>query len=675
MIDRFLNFPIGERILFILWGLWLILILIAAFRVLGFFIARRAQDRKLRKKPATHLPVALIVPVKGFDLQSTPRFFDALFAQEYPEYRVIVCFESWNDPVSTWLRDQFDLPEEPSTWHHPNPDSPLKSVTLVCAGTSKSEGQKVHNQRAAFGMLKDSDRIVAFADADIHCKRDWLDRLVAPINHGSHRLSTTYRWLVPKRPTLPNQLASVINGSITTQGGSELTNVLWGGSMAITHDLFLELDVPNLFKGSLNDDLRLSKAARKAGNKIAFVRSLIMPTMIDFDWKGFFEFTKRQYTQVKFFSPILYTGTNFVLGFYIIGAMSILTALIYGYFWAWIPIAVAYVIDQFRALARQQVYLSLFPENGIRSKLFAACWLEHMLTPIWMFLHWILLISTWTQNRIQWAGIDYRIHSKSKTEILHRPSVEERLPVGVPGLALLAEIHNQRRTGYTQPVQPRPTSVEPAPSAPAETQVSTEEPSEVVTTESIEPETPSTAIVEEESTPEEVLETVEAVEEVEEQIEEEIETTEVVYITHPGGQSAVIALSAAVSKIRKIKSESRPVRKFGQSRLDTHFTKSRVQKTTRHSVEGRMPSYSSPREVLAPVAPAPEKSVESPSPQEDFRPISRSVAAHRSGPGHVFRKGAASRNPARSSRPNAASKATKRARQSRNTSRGASARP
>ena len=438
-----------ERVLFIIWGVWLLLLFVAACRVFGFLFARRMQDRRWGDGSRNQRPVALILAVKGFDLQSSPRFFDTIFAQDYSDYRVIVCFESWDDTIAQWLKEQFDLSGDHDVWTHPDSESNLKSVTLACAGISKAEGQKVHNQRAAFQTLTDRDEVIAFADADICCKSDWLAKLVAPINQKTHSLSTTYRWLVPKRPTLPNQLASVINGSITTQGGNELTNVLWGGSMAIARPVFDQLKVPELFKGSLNDDLRLSKAARRAGNRIAFVRSLILPTMVDFNWRSFIEFVKRQYTQVKFFSPILYTVTNILLGFYVFGLLTIIAALIYGYFYAWIPIAAAYVIDQFRALARQQIYLSLFDGNGIRRKLFGASWLEHMLSPFWMTLHWLLLFSTWPQSRITWAGIRYRIYSSSKTKILYRPAVVERLPTGVPGLALISEIHDRQ---YTQRV-------------------------------------------------------------------------------------------------------------------------------------------------------------------------------------------------------------------------------
>lgn len=434
-----------EKTLLAFWGVWLLLILLAAFRVMGFSVARRHQDRRWKNGSGPQKPVALIVAVKGFDLQSTPRFFDSIFAQTYTDYRVIVCFESWTDPVASWLCEHLELGPRRPVWTHPDPVSGPRSVTLVCGGISQSEGQKVHNQRAAFADLSARDAIVAFADADILCGEDWLARLVAPINHGTHELSTTYRWLVPKRPTLPSQVASVINASITTQGGAAWCTFLWGGSMALARPVFDELDVPKLFEGSLNDDLRLSKAARATGRKIAFVRSLILPTPVDFTWRTFFEFARRQYTQVKFFSPILYTGINFVLGFYALGALSIVAALVYGYFFAWIPVAAAYVIDQFRSLVRQQIYLSLFPDNGIRQKLFAAAWLEHMLTPFWMMLHWLILVSTWTQNRITWAGIRYRIDSKSKTRILHRGGETVPLPAGAPGLAMLTALRDRRR--------------------------------------------------------------------------------------------------------------------------------------------------------------------------------------------------------------------------------------
>lgn len=597
-----------ERALFIFWGVWLLLLFVAACRVFGFLSARRRQDRLWGDGSRDQKPVALILAVKGFDLQASPRFFNAIFAQNYSDYRVIVCFESWDDTIAQWLKEQFDLPGELNVWTHPDPNSGLKSVTLVCAGAATDEGQKVHNQRAAFEELTDHDTIVAFADADIYCKPDWLARLVAPINQGTHTLSTTYRWLVPKRPTLPAQLASVINGSITTQGGSELTNVLWGGSMAISREVFEALDVPKLFAGSLNDDLRLSKAARRAGNRIAFVRSLILPSMIDFNWRSFVEFTKRQYTQVKFFSPILYTGTNFVLGFYVLGLASIVAALVYGYFYAWVPLAAAYIIDQFRALARQQIYLSLFEEHGIRRKLFEASWLEHMLTPIWMVLHWLLVVSTWTQSRITWAGIRYRILSKSKTKVLKRPVVAEQLPVGVPGLTMMSELQDRY---YTQRVEPisrkteKEVSAEPAMGA-SEANVSAD-PNEIE------------KMVAEISGKQSVVET---------PTKESAGVAPSEPVSHPGGRSAVVPLASGKPCAPSKRKRAEPGRRKGISLLESRMEKTRLRPR---------PAYATPDSDHEPVrigkaATQETKSSATPLLSDSFKfewPPARSLAARR----------------------------------------------
>lgn len=435
-----------EKILLVIWAVWLLMILIAAFRTFGFLIARRAQDRRWKAGMTSQKPAVLIIPVKGFDLHATPRFFDAVFSQTYHDYRVIVCFESWDEPVAQWLCEHLELSSHDPIWHHPDPEYGMRSITLVAGGIATDEGQKVHNQRAALRELTSADEIIAFADADILCSENWLARLLAPINVGGYAASTTYRWLIPKRPTLANQVASVINASITTQGGAPWSTFLWGGSMALDRKIFDELKVPELLVGSLNDDLRLSKVVRAAGHKVAFVRSVILPTPIDFTWRQFFEFARRQYTQVKFFSPILYTGVNFVLTFYVFAVATIIAALVYGYFFAWVPIAAAYVIDQFRALARQQVYLSLFQNASTRSRLFAAAWLEHMLTSAWISLHWLLLASTWTKNRITWAGVRYRILSKSKTRILSRADSSLKLPAGAPGLAMISALRDRVRS-------------------------------------------------------------------------------------------------------------------------------------------------------------------------------------------------------------------------------------
>ena len=430
-----------ERFFWIICSLWLLLVLAAMCRVWGFLWAKGKQTKLWGAGSSNQRPVVVIVAIKGFDPRATPRFFASILAQNYSNYRIVVAFENGRETVAQWLKDQFHLSDGPiQTWESPEQEKSgngLKSVTLVEAGQSSNQGQKVHNQLAALNALTPHDEVIAFVDSDIVCPVDWLARLTAPVNQRTHDLSTTYRWLVPRFPTFPNHLASVINASIATQGGSEWSNLLWGGSMALPRKIYDSLDVPNLFQGSLNDDLRLCKAARQAGYSIASVRSLILPTKVDFNWRSLFEFGRRQYTQVKFFAPVMYIATNLTLGFYVFGLFSIIFGIWWGYFPAWIPMAAAYVIDQFRAVARQQIYLSLFKEEGIRKRLIAASWMEHLMTPFCMVLHWLIIVSTWNKRTIKWAGISYQILSPSKTRILSR---EKEVFAPVPAAATSLEV-------------------------------------------------------------------------------------------------------------------------------------------------------------------------------------------------------------------------------------------
>ena len=249
--------------------------------------------------------------------------------------------------------------------------------------------------------------------------------MLAPINAGTHAVSSTYRWLVPRRGNLANLLASVINASAATSGGDERWNLLWGGSMAIRRSDFDELDVPGHFRGSLNDDLRLTKVVRPAGRRPAFVHSLLMPSPIDFDAARLWEFGRRQYIQVRFFGPIIYRASLIVTGLYTIGFLGSIAALLAGYALAWIPLGFVALCDQARARSRRRICRELF-EGDLVAAISRTAWLEHLGTPLWMGVHFLIAASALFSDRIRWAGIDYRILSRSETEVLGREPAAHR---------------------------------------------------------------------------------------------------------------------------------------------------------------------------------------------------------------------------------------------------------
>ncbi len=408
-----------EPFLWVLWGLWIAQALISALNLIGFERARRKQDRKFQDLGAAkERPAALVVSIKGFDETLTPKFFKSVLTQNYGKYRAIITMESEDEPIVEWLRDQLELEEDQTVWQPENPEKGLQEIVMVFAGQASDMGQKVHNQIEAFKHLTDADEIIAFADADIACNTDWLSSLLAPINIGEFQLSTTYRWLVPTKHTIANVFASVINSSVATMSGRGVA-MTWGGSMALTRDAFNDLDLPKLFSGCLNDDLRLGRAARRGGYKIASLRSLITPSPVHYSWFSFLEFARRQYYQVKHFTPILFLVALCFTGLYTAGFISAVVAVWQEYFYAWIPIACVTVFDQIRALARARIIRNLF-DDKTAAILDDTSVIEHWFTPLWMMIHFFTVVLAVFARKITWAGITYRVISPNRTKILNR---------------------------------------------------------------------------------------------------------------------------------------------------------------------------------------------------------------------------------------------------------------
>src|SRR5471032_2342030 len=125
--------------------------------------------------------VVIVVAVKGHTVEFD-EYVENLFTQDYPNYRVIFAVEADGDPVVAAIEKRRAADPE--------------RIKLIVAGFSVDEGQKVTNLCAALGATTPEDEILVLADADIWPERDWLRRLVEPINRGAADVVTAYPWIV-----------------------------------------------------------------------------------------------------------------------------------------------------------------------------------------------------------------------------------------------------------------------------------------------------------------------------------------------------------------------------------------------------------------------------------------------------------------------------------------------
>src|SRR5262249_38331616 len=145
-------------------------------------------------------------------------------------------------------------------------------VSIVIAGLAQDEGQKIANLRAALTQVTTSDEIVVFADADIRPSRDWLARLVAPLVKAEADIVSGFAWLVVNDRAISTFLMASMAATMVTVPRVPFLNAAWGGSIAMWRNTCEALDLSQVWRGALCDDLHLTATAQRAGLTIAAPR-------------------------------------------------------------------------------------------------------------------------------------------------------------------------------------------------------------------------------------------------------------------------------------------------------------------------------------------------------------------------------------------------------------------
>ena len=349
--------------------------------------------------------VALIIAVKGVS-ENFDRFMDFVLSQDYPDYHVVFTTESETDPVHAAILKRLAK-------------SGFTKARLIVAGMAEHTGQKVHNQLAAFKKLDSSDEIIAFADGDLYGFKNWLSCLALPLNLGQADFTTGYRWMIPANQSLPNRIIALMGTAIEPLIGPAWRMCLWGGSMAMTREVFEELKVSENLDGSINDDVRLSAIAREAGKRMKYVRSVAAPSPVDFNWASFFEFGRRQYFQLRVGHQSLWWMALMVPLLYLASFLTCASRLVQGNLLIFIPFAVAIVLNLARTNVRRGYLADRF-HHGEADSLDESVRRSWWLDPLINFLHLIIILSSACGREIVWAGICYRVTGPQETEIIHR---------------------------------------------------------------------------------------------------------------------------------------------------------------------------------------------------------------------------------------------------------------
>lgn len=372
---------------------------------------RKYFREELARPPSEWVPmVTVIAPCRGID-QGMLANFDALLAQDLPDYEVIFVVDDADDPAAGVIE---------SAWQEAE-----RHVKLVLAPKADSSSQKVENLRE--GVLHADPRSEAFVffDSDIRPSTTWLRALIAPLIDDSVGAATGYRWFIPEPSTFAGELRSAWNASIASAlGPNEKSNFCWGGSMAIRREVFERIEMREEWVGSLSDDFAVTRAMKAAGLSIRFVPQSLTAAVESCTLRGLFEFTNRQMKITRVYARGLWLLSFFGSALFCSVLLWTLLLLLFGTFGSiqwWAAFFTLVLVSGFsiaKAWLRHAAVKLAVPKH--RSRLERQLIWQITLWTITPFIYLINCISALISTRLLWRGTEYKMLSPKNTRLIRR---------------------------------------------------------------------------------------------------------------------------------------------------------------------------------------------------------------------------------------------------------------
>ena len=355
--------------------------------------------------PAATPRVAIIVAVKGRDPEFD-EFLVRLFAQDYPDFRVIFSVEAANDAAVPAIEPYWKAAKD--------------RVALVVAGLGVDEGQKTTNLLAAVPELTPEDEILVLADADIWPERDWLRRLVAPVIDDRADIVSGFPWLIVKDGKLSSLVLTSLAASVATIPRLPFLNGVWGGTAAMRQAHFHALDMTRKWRGTLSDDLQLTNVAQEKGDTILAPREMLLRTAIHTN--GFSDViaeARRWYMLVRVHMPVTYGATVLAMTFAAAGWLFAIGGTLALRRDAIIVLVLALVLSGLRTLGRRRLVKALWGDAGVIENRPFLKW-DWALSPLAMLLSAVCGWSALLMRRTTWAGTTYEMRGPQDITILAR---------------------------------------------------------------------------------------------------------------------------------------------------------------------------------------------------------------------------------------------------------------
>lgn len=251
--------------------------------------AHRYAGRERARKWKRYAPkVAVIAPHYGWDAQ-TEANVRRLLNLDYPgEYSVHFVTHR----VGVGGADESRGPLERIAAESPQARMVL-ARNVVEQGLQRS--QKAENMLTALAGVDEDVEVFAFVDADARIERDWLTRLVEPLQDPAVGVSTGARFYAPVVPSMASYIEAIwVNFQIALYNDRRI-GMVWGGSAAIRRAVFEEGGIGRRWERATFEDQHITRTMMDLGRRIHFCPDVVpIHFTEERRWEQVIEFTNRQ---------------------------------------------------------------------------------------------------------------------------------------------------------------------------------------------------------------------------------------------------------------------------------------------------------------------------------------------------------------------------------------------
>lgn len=255
----------------------------------GHLVARLYRAHLARTADSDYTPSAtVLLSLRGND----PFLSDCLHGllnQDYPEYQVKIIVDHIDDPAYSFVAQYL------AEHDHPHCDVSIREAMHGNCGLKNASLVQ------AIGEVDDHVEVVAWLDADVVPHRSWLRELVSPLHDPQTGVCSGIRWYAPRQANPGTMVRHAWNTAALMQMVS--LEIPWGGSIALSRDVFTHPLLANSFSRMLWEDTGLKQIADQIGRKMVFVPAATMVNTESIPFHSCFRYMTRQLVNARFYHP------------------------------------------------------------------------------------------------------------------------------------------------------------------------------------------------------------------------------------------------------------------------------------------------------------------------------------------------------------------------------------